>query len=269
MTKIIAVSNHKGGVGKTTSTVNLGAALASKGYKVCLVDLDPQANLTQTFLKESNPDHSIYHLLKKKEWCDYLPTKINENLCIIPSCLYLSAAESELISELGRESILKNLFTSFKIDSGYTNDYKNLDYILIDCPPSLGLLTINAFAAANDVWIPLQAEYLPLHGLVRIQNVIQNIKKSLNHHTLKISGVFFTKYDHRKILNKDVAEKVRDMFGDTLLNTTISNNIALAEGPSCQQDIFSYDNKCKGAMEYMALCEEILEREALDEKEKL
>lgn len=190
------------------------------------------------------------------------PVAPGYKLFVIPSSLDLSAAESELSSEPGREQLLKDVL------SGKIISDEKFDYILIDCPPSLGFLTLNALTAAQDVLIPLQAEYLPLSGLVRIREVIDKIKKRINP-TLKISGVFLTKYDPRKILNKDVAEKVRDMFGDTLLNTTISNNIALAEAPSCQQDIFSYDKTCKGALEYMALCEEILEKEELDEKEKL
>lgn len=260
MTKIIAVSNHKGGVGKTTSTVNLGAALASKGYRVCLVDLDPQANLTQSFFKTMDPERSIYHNLKGTYVATPLP--VSEKLSVIPSSLDLSAAGSELSCEPGRESLLKNLL----LDS--QNFIGQFDYILIDCPPSLGFLALNAFTAANEILIPLQAEYLPLNGLVRLREVIEKVKKRINP-GIKISGVFFTKFDPRRVLNRDVAEDVRGMFGDTLLKTTISSNIALAEAPSQNQDIFSYDNKCKGALEYMALCEEILEREKLDDKEKL
>ncbi len=260
MTKIIAVSNHKGGVGKTTSTVNLGAALASKGHKVCLVDLDPQANLTQSFFKTIDPERSIYHNLKGTYVATLLP--VSEKLSVIPSSLDLSAAEIELSCEPGREQLLKDVL------SGEIILDEKFDYILIDCPPSLGLLTLNALTAAQDVLIPLQAEYLPLTGLVRLKEVIEKVKKRLNP-GIKISGVFFTKFDPRRVLNKDVAEDVRGMFGDTLLKTNISSNIALAEAPSAQKDIFSYDNTCKGAMDYMALCEEILEKERLDEKEKL
>lgn len=262
MTKIIAVSNHKGGVGKTTSTVNLGTALTLKGYKVCLIDLDPQANLTQSLLKEYDPDKSISHVLRTltKKWHDYVPVIINENLCVIPSSLDLSLVETELISELGRESLLKKILRNFKEGAGYSYDWKALDYILIDCPPSLGLLTVNALTAAHEVLIPLNAEYLPFNGLVGLVEIINKIK-ILTNHPLNILGVVLTKFDHRKILNKDVKESVGDFFKDKLLNTTISTNIALAEAPSLQKDIFAYDKTCKGAQDYMALCEEILNRE--------
>lgn len=259
MTKIIAISNHKGGVGKTTSTVNLGAALELKGYKVCLVDLDPQANLTQSLIHPHRIIETIYDNLKN-ETVPY-PIVVNEKLCVIPSCLDLAAAESELISKLGREQLLKNRLLE-------TMKFLDFDYILIDCPPSLGLLTINALTAADDVLIPLHAEYLPFNGLRTLVEIINKIKIRLNPQ-LKISGVFLTKYDSRKVLNRDVAENVKELFGDKLLNATISTNIALAEAPSQHQDIFSYDSKCKGALDYMALCEEILEKEKLDEKEKL
>lgn len=262
MTKIIAVSNHKGGVGKTTSTVNLGAALALKGYEVCLVDLDPQANLTQSFFETIDPERSIYHNLKGTYVA--IPIPVSEKLSVIPSSLDLSAAESELSSEPGRESLLKNLL----LDS--QNLIGHFDYILIDCPPSLGLLTLNALTAAHDVLIPLHAEYLPFNGLSNLVGIINKIKiKTRLNPALKISGVFLTKYNSRTVLNRDVAENVQELFGDKLLKTTISTNIALAEAPSRHQDIFTYDSKCKGALDYMALCEEILEKEKLDEKEKL
>lgn len=270
MTKIIAISNHKGGVGKTTSTVNLGAALALKGYKVCLVDLDPQANLTQSFLKDFDQSQSISQLLKKftKNWYDYEPVTINDNLCIIPSSLDLSLVENELISAIGRESLLKNIFRSFKHDSNFTHPWSKLDVILIDCPPSLGLLTINAFTAADEVLIPLNAEYLPFNGLVTLVEIINNVK-TITNSDLSILGVFFTRFDSGKILNRDVFQSVEEFFKDKVFKTTIPSNITLAEAPSFQKDIFSYDNKCKGAQGYMTLCEEILEKyekEVLDEE---
>lgn len=265
MTKIIAVSNHKGGVGKTTSTVNLGAALAIKGYKVCLVDLDPQANLTQSFYDLLINHKSIYHFLGReiKDGSELIsPVRVRKNIFIIPSSMDLAAAESELNSELGREYFLKDLLLSpVCIDEKF-------DYILIDCPPSLGFLTINALAVAHDVLIPLHAEYLPFNGLINLKEMINKIKVRINPQ-LRISGVFLTKFSSRTVLNRDTQENVHELFGDKLLKTTISTNIALAEAPSRHQDIFSYDSKCKGALEYMALCEELLEKEGLDGKEKL
>lgn len=243
---IYAVSNHKGGVGKTTSAINIGAALATRKKRVLLIDLDPQANLTQSLgIKDSQL--TIYDNLKGEKLIS--PIEYKNNLYVLPSSLDLSAAEIELSSEPGREYILKEFLS--KLDNKY-------DYILIDCPPSLGLLTINALTAANFVIIPMQAEYLPLRGLAKLNEVINKIKTRLNT-GLEIGCVFLTQYDARKILNRDVAESVSEFFGKKFLKNKISNNVALAEAPSQGKDIFSYNRNCKGAEDYMSLTQEILD----------
>ena len=244
---IYAISNHKGGVGKTTSTINIGAALANKGKKVLLVDLDPQANLTQS-LGIKNVQISIYENLKGNKIIH--PVEHRANLYVLPSSLDLSAAEIELSSEPGREYILKDILSQLE---------NKFDYILIDCPPSLGLLTINALTAADYVIIPMQAEYLPLRGLAKLTEVITKIQTRLNN-KLKIGCVFLTQYDARKVLNRDIAESVSDFFESKLLNSKISNNVALAEAPSQGKDIFIYNRNCKGATDYDDLCTEMIEK---------
>jgi chromosome partitioning protein len=247
MSIIIAVSNHKGGVGKTTSTVNIGAALVRKGYKVLLVDLDPQANLTQS-LDAKQSAFTIYDYIKGSD--NVIPVQIKPNLFMIPSSLDLSAAEVEISSEPGREYILKDILSKVE---------KSFDYILIDCPPSLSILTINAFTASKIVIIPMQAEYLPLRGLAKLTEVINKIKTRLNPQ-LEIRCVFLTKFDSRKILNRDVAESIKNFFGEKLLKNHISTSIALAEAPSQGKDIFMYNNTSKPAQEYAELTDEILEK---------
>jgi len=244
---IYAISNHKGGVGKTTSTVNIGASLANKGKRVLLVDLDPQANLTQS-LGIKNVQISIYENLRGEKIIH--PVEYRSNLYVLPSSLDLSAAEIELSSEPGREYILKDILSQV---------VNKFDYVFIDCPPSLGLLTINALTAADYVLIPMQAEYLPLRGLAKLTEVITKIQTRLNN-KLQIGCVFLTQYDSRKVLNRDIAESVADFFGNKFLNTKISNNIALAEAPSQGKDIFIYNRSCKGAVDYDDLCNEIIEK---------
>jgi len=249
MAKKYAVSNHKGGVGKTTSTVNIGAALASKGKKILLIDLDPQANLSQSF-GIKNQEITIYENLKGEP---LNIIEIKKNLYVISSSLDLSAAEIELSSETGREYILKDVIT--KIEDSY-------DYIFIDCPPSLGILTINALTASDYIIMPLTAEFLPFKGIAKLNEIIQKIKKRLNP-SLEIACVFFTQYDARKVLNKDVSLSIKDYFKDKVLKSTISNNISLAEAPSQGLDIFRYNKKSKGALDYMELCNEMLDKRIL------
>ena len=212
MSKTICISNHKGGVGKTTSTINIGAALCKQGKQVLLIDLDPQANLTQS-LGVQEPERNIYGALIGQYKID--PITIKEGLDLVPSTLDLSGAEIELSGEAGREYILKELLEPLE------SDY---DYILIDSPPSLGLLTINAFTACNVVLIPLQAQYLALQGLAKLKEVIEKIKKRLNK-DLEIGGVFITQFDKRKVLNRNVAETVEAHFKDKVFKTRIRENI--------------------------------------------
>lgn len=247
MSKIIAISNHKGGVGKTTSVVNIGAGISNEGKKVLLIDLDPQANLSQS-LRVMDSDKHIYGSLKG----DYAltPIVVTENLHVIPSTLDLSGVEIELSGEAGREFILKELIK--KVRDSY-------DYIIIDNPPSLGLLTINSFTASDVVLIPLQAEYLALQGLAKLVEVIDKVKSRLNNE-LEIGGVFLTQYDRRKILNKNVLETVEGYFKDKLFTTRVRNNIALAEAPTQGVDIFRYDANSYGAEDYRELSREILQK---------
>jgi len=245
MKKVIAISNHKGGVGKTTSTLNIGAGIALKGKKVLLIDLDPQSNLTQC-LGITDIDKSIYGALRGDH--DLPIMKITENLHLVPSILDLASIEVELASKFAREVILKKLVD--KVKDSY-------DYVFIDCPPSLGLITVNAFTAADEVYIPLQAQFLALHGLDKLTDIISMVKENLNQN-LSIGGVFITQYDNRKILNRDIAESVNNHFEGKIFKTVIRDNIALAEAPVQGKDIFSYDPKSNGAKDYESLISEIL-----------
>ena len=245
MAKIFSISNHKGGVGKTTSTVNIGAGLALKNKKVLLIDLDPQANLTHS-LGIKNPEINIYDNLRGQS--NVIPIEVKKNLWVLPSSLDLSAAEIELNSEPGREYILKDIISKIK---------DKFDYVLIDCPPSLGLLTINALTSSDSVIIPLQAEFLPLKGLAKLNDVIEKIKSRLNPN-LEIGGVFLTQFDNRKVLNREIAETMKNFYGKKLLESTISTNIALAEAPSQGKDIFLYNKNCRGALDYKQVCEELI-----------
>ncbi|NLC66928.1 MAG: ParA family protein [Clostridium sp.] len=245
MSKILSISNHKGGVGKTTSAINLGAGLRELNQKVLLIDLDPQANLSQS-LAITEPLKNIYGALRGEYKLQ--PIEILKGMDLIPSTLDLSGAEIELAGEAGREYILKEILEPLKA---------SYDFIIIDNPPSLGLLTINSFTASDEILIPLQAQYLALQGLTKLMEVIEKIKKRLNR-DLKIGGVFITQYDNRKILNRDVVTTIENYFKDNLLVTKIRDNVALAEAPAKGMDIFRYNPKSYGAEDYLALSKEIL-----------
>ncbi len=245
MSNTITISNHKGGVGKTTSALNIGAGLSSLGKKVLLVDLDPQANLSQS-LAVTEPERTVYGAIRGEYPLQPLPIK--KGLDLIPSTLDLSGAEIELSSETGREYILRELLEPLQ---------NNYDYILIDCPPSLGLLTVNALTASKEVFIPLQAQYLALQGLSKLVEVIEKIQKRLNK-DLRIGGVFITQYDSRKVLNRNVVETIETHFKEKVFKTKIRDNIALAEAPTAGLDIFRYQPKSYGAEDYLALCKEII-----------
>lgn len=247
MGTIIAISNHKGGVGKTTTTVNLGAGLAREGKKVLLIDLDPQANLSQCF-GITKPETTIYDSLKNQT--EIVTMKVIENLEVAPSSLDLAGAEIELNSETGREYLLKEALEPIK---------DNYEYIIIDCPPSLGLLTLNAFTCANEVIIPIQAHFLAIKGLAKIIEVINKIKKRINP-TIEITGVVITLYDKRKILHRDIEETIMTYFGEKVYETKVRQNIALAEAPARGQDIFRYAISSQGADDYYDLTLEFLKR---------
>lgn len=247
MGQIISLLNHKGGVGKTTSTINIGAGLVELGKRVLLVDLDPQANLSLS-LGIPRQKVTIYEAFRGES--QLMPVSHKVGLDVITSCLDLSSAEMELINEAGREYILRELFEPL---------HKEYDYILIDCPPSLGLLTLNALTCSDYIYIPLQTEFLALQGLAKIKQVIDKVRFRLNK-KLQIGGVIPTMYDHRKLLNRDVVGTIHKYFGDKVFKTLIRNNITLAEAPAHSQDIFSYKRRSTGATDYLNLCKEVLER---------
>lgn len=249
MAIVISLLNHKGGVGKTTSAINLGAGLVEQGKKVLLIDLDPQANLTVS-LGIPRQKFTIYESLRGES--ELVPYQVKEGLDVIISTLDLSGAEMELINEAGREFILRELLAPVQ---------EEYDFIIIDCPPSLGLLTLNALTSSQYVVIPLQTQFLALQGLAKIKQVVDKVKFRLNK-KLEIIGVIATMYDSRKILNRDVVETIKKYFGDKVFETMIRDNVALAEAPAQRKDIFEYNKNSAGAEDYLSLSQELLMRTA-------
>lgn len=253
MVRIISVANQKGGVGKTTTTVNLGASLAYLGKKVLLVDIDAQGNATSGVgIRKPDVKEDIYDILVNevdiKE--TILPTS-RENLFIVPATLQLAGAEIELTSMMARESRLKLALNEIK------DDY---DYILIDCPPSLGHLTINAFTASDSILIPVQCEYYALEGLSQLLNTVRLVQKHFNP-DLAIEGVLLTMFDARTNLGAEVVEEVRRYFQEKVYEAVIPRNVRLSEAPSHGLSIIDYDIRSKGAEVYQALAKEVLARE--------
>lgn len=252
--KIIAFANQKGGVGKTTSVLNCGAALANLGKKVLVVDIDPQAHLTMGLgIIDQENENTLYEMLKGEadpEKCLIFLDNYHNKFALLPSGIRLSAAESEFSAIPGKEYLLKENLADLK---------EPFDYIFLDCPPSLGLLTINAFVAANEVYIPLQCEFLALHGMNNLLEVISIVKKRLNPE-LEITGIIATMYDGRKSLNKEVVNKIEEHFGSKLFKTLIRSNVSLAEAPSYGIDIFKYKQNSIGARDYRNLARDIINR---------
>lgn len=254
---IVTFANQKGGVGKTTTTLNLGVYLAKLGKKVCLIDLDPQANLTSGlgYLENNvgiNPRKKpgTYDFLINQYSFEDVAIKTRfANLTLVPSNIDLANAEIALVNTMARETVLKNALVNTK---------DKFDMILIDCPPSLGLLTINALTASDMVIVPVQTEYFALEGLGQLLNSIQLIKSKLNSE-LRIGGVVLTMSDIRTNLSKQVAEEVHKVFGNKVFKTIIPRNIKLSEAPSHGQSIDEYDPKSTGAEAYKNLAEEILQ----------
>jgi chromosome partitioning protein len=245
--KKIVIVNHKGGVGKTTSAINISAGLAKKGNKCLVIDADPQSNLTESF-GIFEPEKEIYLSFSKG---DPLPiVKIKKNLSIVPNSLNFAGIELEISARMARETILKELI------KGTDKDY---DYCIIDCPPSLGLITLNALVSADEVYIPMEAEYLAYRGIDSIVGIINLVKKHFNP-GLIIKGVFFTKYNEQRVLTKEINNQIKSYFGDVLMETKIRVNVALAESQSDGKDIFEYDPKSNGAKDYMSLVNEILNK---------
>ncbi|MBQ8426699.1 MAG: ParA family protein [Clostridia bacterium] len=253
MGKIIAFSNQKGGVGKTTTCVNMAAYLATKGYKCLVVDLDPQGNATSGLgFSKSEIKNSIYNvMIDDMPIADAVVKTCIENLDILPSNIDLAGAEVELVYIKDREHVLKEVLDGAR---------KSYDFIAIDCPPSLGLLTINALASADTVIIPIQSEYYALEGLSQLMNTIKLVVKHLNE-KLKIEGVVLTMNDNRAIISRQISAEIKKFFGKRVFETAIPRNIRLAEAPSHGVPIMLHDTKCSGAKAYLALTEEFLERQ--------
>lgn len=256
-TRIITVSNQKGGVGKTTTTVNLAAALARRGARVLVIDLDPQGNASTALGVSHRPEvTSVYDvLLGDSEIRDAVQqTTDHENLSCVPSTIHLAGAEIELVSLVAREQRLRTAIETFLAESE-----DPVHYIFIDCPPSLGLLTVNAFVAANEVLIPIQCEYYALEGLSQLLSNIQLIQKHLNP-VLEVSTILLTMYDARTNLAQEVAREVRTHFPHEVLNALIPRSVRISEAPSYGQTVHAYDGSSIGAIAYLEAAAEMAER---------
>jgi len=250
MGKIIAIANQKGGVGKTTTSINLSAALAAQGKKVLIIDTDPQGNATSGFGVEKNElDNTVYELMLGE--CtikECILSEVIPNLDMLPTNVNLSAIEIETIDVENKEYILKNELDWIK---------DKYDFILIDCPPSLSMLTVNAMSAADSVLVPIQCEYYALEGLSQLIHTINLVKSRLNE-DLEMEGVVFTMYDSRTNLSAEVVENVKENLDEKIFDTVIPRNIRLAEAPSFGQPITMYDPKSAGSVSYISLAQEII-----------
>ena len=257
MGRVISIANQKGGVGKTTTAVNLSTILAKKGKKVMLIDADPQGNASSGLGLEKQDENSLYDvLINDVDISTTLQDTCIKNLKVCPSNMDLAGAEVELVSQMSREQRLKE-----KVDSVR----EEFDYIIIDCPPSLGLITLNAFTASNSVLIPVQCEYYALEGLGQLLNTINLVKKHLNK-SLEIEGAVLTMYDMRTNLSNQVVKEVKRYFEDKVYKTVIPRNIKLSEAPSFGMPISLYDPKSKGARAYEKLAREVLRNDELRNK---
>ncbi|MDD4211285.1 MAG: AAA family ATPase [Clostridia bacterium] len=252
MGKIIAFANQKGGVGKTTTCVNLSAYLAVMGKKILIVDMDPQGNATTGVgIDKASDLKSIYNVISGENTAEEVVKRTSiEGLDIIPSELNLAGAEIELVQMDSRENIIKNILNRLR------NSY---DYITLDCPPSLGLLTVNSLTAADSIIIPIQCEFYALEGLSQLMNTVKLVKKHLNPN-IDIEGVVLTMKDARSNLINDVSNEIRKFFGKKVYEASIPRNIRLAEAPSHGKPILTYDPRSKGAIAYLELAEEFLKR---------
>ncbi|MGX6979286.1 ParA family protein [Vagococcus elongatus] len=253
MARIISVANQKGGVGKTTTTVNLGACLAYYGKRVLIIDIDAQGNATSGMgIRKSDVSKDIYDVLVNEEPVDnVIHQTTRENLDVVPATIQLAGAEIELTPMMARESRLKTALKDIR---------EEYDYILIDCPPSLGHLTINAFTVSDSILIPVQCEYYALEGLSQLLNTIRLVQKHFNP-DLRIEGVLLTMYDARTNLGSEVVEEVRKYFRERVYDTIIPRNVRLSEAPSHGLPIIDYDPRSRGAETYLALAKEVLAHE--------
>ncbi len=258
MGKVISIANQKGGVGKTTTTINLSTILAKKGKKVMLIDADPQGNATSGVGIDKNVELSFYDVLTNDtEIIDTLKKTSIRNLVVCPSNINLAGAEVELVSMMSREQRLKEKLDILK---------ERFDYIFIDCPPSLGLITLNAFTASDSVLIPVQCEYYALEGLGQLLNTINLVKKHLNKQ-IQIEGALLTMYDIRTNLSNQVVKEVKKYFNNKVYKTVIPRNVRLSEAPSYGMPITEYDPRSKGARSYEKFAKEFLKIN--DEERKL
>lgn len=259
MGKIISVANQKGGVGKTTTTINLSTMLAKKGKKVLLIDADPQGNATSGVGAEKDVEFSTYDILVgDTEMNEVVEKTVIKNLLVCPSNINLAGAEVELVSMMSREQRLKEKLENIK---------DKFDYILIDCPPSLGLITLNAFTASDSVLIPVQCEYYALEGLGQLLNTINLVKKHLNKN-IEIEGALLTMYDARTNLSNQVVKEVKKYFNDKVYKTVIPRNVRLSEAPSYGMPITEYDPRSKGAKMYEKFTKEFLKINETEKKAK-
>lgn len=259
MGKIISIANQKGGVGKTTTSITLASMLAKKGKKVLLIDADPQGNATSGLGIEKEIEKSVYEMLVEETPADEVIQESNiKNLKVCPSNINLAGAEVELVSMMSREQRLKEKLENVK------NEF---DYIIIDCPPSLGLITLNAFTASDSVLIPIQCEYYALEGLGQLINTINLVKKHLNKE-LEVEGALLTMYDIRTNLSNQVVKEVKNYFGDKVYKTVIPRNVKLSEAPSYGMPITTYDPKSKGAKSYDKFVKEFMKNNEVDTKAK-
>lgn len=251
LAKIIAVANQKGGVGKTTTAVNLAACIADKKKKVLLVDCDPQGNASSGFgVEKSELDKTIYHVLIDNAPVAEVLQKTEFKVDILPANIELAGAEVELVAAISRETRLKKALDTVR---------DNYDYILIDCPPSLGLLTLNSLAAADSVIMPIQCEFYALEGVAQLMKTIELVRNNLNAN-LAIEGVVMTMYDSRTKLAEQVVAEVKNSFDTAVYKTRIPRTVRLSEAPSYGQPILYYDKKSKGAEVYMKLAKEVIAR---------
>jgi len=249
LSKNLAIVNQKGGVGKSTTAVNLGAGLAELGKKVLIVDVDPQGNATSGLgIDKSSVENSIYHvLIDDVKTNEAIIESETENLYLLPANIDLAGAEIELVSMMSRETRLK---------TALSEERENYDYILLDCPPSLGLLTLNALSAADSIIVPIQCEYYALEGLGQLIETVNLVRSNLNK-SLEIEGVVLTMYDGRTNLSQQVTEDVKEFFGKKVYNTVIPRNVRLSEAPSFGKPITEYASNSRGAEKYRKLAKEV------------
>lgn len=260
MAKVIPVVNQKGGVGKTTTTVNLSASLALQGFKVLVIDLDPQGNCSSSFGvdKETLGAHAYHLLLGQAQLPEVIYQSEIENLHIVPTNMNLAGAEVELVTEMGRESRLAHALQ---------NNVDNYDLVFVDCPPSLGLVTLNALTSADSLLVPLQCEYFSLEGVSQLLRTLELVQSRINP-KVKLDGVVLTMFDRRNKLSFQVQEEVQNYFGELLFDTVIPRNVRLSESPSHGKPIALYDKRSSGAIAYEGLAKEFMKRLGLKKPRK-